>query len=136
MNQRFYLLLLPLIICLSIPSGVAAQYTLTKISGDGQTGYPGQRLAPFVVEVRDQNGLASEVFVTFIHDNGFLSAFLVQTGTDGRAQSTLTLGRRTGTTRVTVSVGGDSEVFEATAIAPPSSSEHHSQGHRRHHHRR
>ena len=128
MNQRFYLLLLPLIICLSIPSGVAAQYTLTKISGDGQTGHPGQRLAPFVVEVRDQNGLASEVFVTFIHDNGFLSAFLVQTGTDGRAQSTLTLGRRTGTTRVTVSVGGDSKVFEATAIAPPSSSEPTSSG--------
>ena len=123
MNQRFYLLLLLLIICLSIPSGVAAQYSLTKISGDGQTGYPGQRLAPFVVEVRDQNGLASEVFVTFIHDNGLLSDFLVQTDTDGRAESTLTLGRRTGTTRVTVSVGGDSEVFEARAIAPPSSSE-------------
>ncbi len=123
MNQRFYLLLPLLIICLSIPSGAAAQYSLTIISGDGQTGYPGQRLAPFVVEVRDQNGLASEVFVTFIHDNGLLSDFLVQTGTDGRAQSTLTLGRRTGTTRVTVSVGGDSEVFEARAIAPPSSSE-------------
>ena len=61
--------------------------------------------------------------MTFIHDNGLLSDFLVQTGTDGRAQSTLTLGRRTGTTRVTVSVGGDSEVFEARAIAPPSSSE-------------
>ena len=123
MNQQIYRILPLLIICLSIPSGAAAQYSLTIISGDGQTGYPGQRLAPFVVEVRDQNGLASEVFVTFIHDNGFLSAFLVQTGPDGRAQSTLTLGRRTGTTRVTVSVGGDSEVFEARAIAPPSSSE-------------
>ena len=124
MNQRFYLLLLPLIICLSIPSGVAAQYRLTKISGDGQTGYPGQRLNPFVVEVQDQDGPASGVFVEFeVPEHGFLSAFLVQTGTDGRAQSTLTLGRRTGTTRVTVSVGGDSEVFEARAIAPPSSSE-------------
>ena len=57
--------------------------------------------------------------MTFIHDNGLLSDFLVQTDTDGRAQSTLTLGRRTGTTRVTVSVGGDSEVFTARAISPP-----------------
>ena len=128
MNQQIYRILLLLIICLSIPSGAAAQYSLTIILGDGQTGYPGQQLAPFVVEVRDQNGLASEVFVTFIHDNGFLSAFLVQTDTDGRAQSTLTLGRRTGTTRVTVSVGGDSKVFEARAIAPPSSSEPTSSG--------
>ena len=122
MNQRFYLLLLLLIICLSIPSGAAAQYSLTKISGDGQTGYPGQRLNPFVVEVQDQDGPASGVFVEFeVPEHGFLSAFLVQTGTDGRAQSTLTLGRRTGTTRVTVSVGGDSEVFTARAIARPSS---------------
>ena len=61
MNQQIYRILPLLIICLSIPSGAAAQYSLTIISGDGQTGYPGQRLAPFVVEVRDQNGLASEV---------------------------------------------------------------------------
>ena len=124
MNQQIYRILLLLITCLSIPYGAAAQYSLTKILGDGQTGYPGQRLAPFVVEVRDQNGLASGVFVEFeVPEHGFLSAFLAQTDTDGRAQSTLTLGRRTGTTRVTVSVGGDSEVFEARAIAPPSSSE-------------
>ena len=81
-----------------MPSGAAAQYSLTKILGDGQTGYPGQRLAPFVVEVRDQDGPASGVLVEFkVPEHGFLSAFLVQTDTGGRAQSTLTLGRRTGT---------------------------------------
>ena len=46
-----------LLICLLMPLGASAQqYTLIIISGDGQTGRPGQTLEPFVVEVRDQNG--------------------------------------------------------------------------------
>ena len=56
MNRRTYLPLLLIIVCLSIPSGAAAQYTITKISGDGQTGRPGQTLEPFIVEVL-QNGV-------------------------------------------------------------------------------
>ena len=123
MNQRLYLLLPLIIVCLSIPPRASAQYTLTKISGDGQTGYPGQTLDPFVVEVRDQNGLASGVLVEFeVPEDGFLSAFLVST-VNGQAASTLTLGRRVGTTTVTVSVQGDEVVFEARAISPSSSLE-------------
>ena len=70
MNQQIYRILLLLITCLSIPSGAAAQYTLTKISGDGQTGRRGQPLEPFIVEVRQNGALApAGVVVTFLPDN-------------------------------------------------------------------
>ena len=122
MNQQIYRLLLLLIICLSIPSGAAAQYTISKILGDGQTGRPGQTLKPFVVEVRDpsdNNNLAAGVFVTFLHDRGSLTGVPVLTDTNGRATSTLTLGRGTGVTMVTASVrGGASVTFTARAIIP------------------
>ena len=122
MHQRTYLLfLLLIIVCLSIPSGAAAQYTLTKISGDGQTGYPGQTLEPFVVQVlQNGNPVGAGIFVTFLHDRGSLSGVPVLTDEHGRAQSTLTLGSGAGTTTVTVSVQGDEVVFEARAISPSS----------------
>lgn len=104
-----------------MPSGATAQYTITKISGDGQTGNPGQTLKPFVVEVR-QNGnpVGAGIFVTFLHDRGSLTRVPVPTGEDGRASSTLTLGRGAGTTTVTASVpGGASVTFTATAVLPP-----------------
>ena len=120
MNRRIYLPLLLLIIgCLSIPSGAAAQYTITKISGDGQTGNPGQTLKPFVVEVR-QNGnpVGAGIFVTFLHDRGSLTGVPVPTNDHGRAQTTLTLGRGAGVTTITASVpGGASVTFTATAIS-------------------
>ena len=119
MNQRLYLLPLLLIIaCFSIPSSAAAQYTLTKISGDGQTGHPGQTLQPFVVEI---SPAAAGVIVEFVPVHGRVSELLPRTDGSGRAQSTLTLGRRIGTTTVTVSAPGDSVTFTATAIArtPP-----------------
>lgn len=120
MNQRLYLLpLLLIVICLSLPSGASAQYTITKISGDGQTGHPGQTLAPFVVEVRQNGSPAEGVFVTFLHDRGSSTGVPVQTDANGRAQSTLTLGRGAGITTVTASVsGGASVTFTATAIIP------------------
>ena len=121
MNQQIYRLLLLLIICFSIPSGAAAQYTLTKISGDGQTGRRGQPLEPFVVEVRQNGALAAAgVLVTFIPNNDNipwrLSDAFPQTDGEGRAQTTLTL-LGTGTMTVTVSVPGDAVTFTATAIA-------------------
>ena len=119
MNRRIYLPLLLIIGCLSIPSGAAAQYTITKISGDGQTGNPGQTLKPFVVEVRQNGNPAEDVFVTFLHDRGSLSNVPIRTGPDGRASSTLTLGRGTGVTTITASVSGASVTFTATAIRPP-----------------
>ncbi len=114
-------LILLLLSCLLMPLGAAAQqYSLTKISGDGQIGGPGQTLQPFVVEVRDQNGNpASGVFVTFIHDDGLLSTIFDVTGTDGRAESTLTLGSSTGTTTITVQVGVAGITFEAKTVLPP-----------------
>ena len=104
-----------------MPSGAAAQYSLTKISGDGQTGRRGQPLKPFVVEVRQNGALAAGVVVTFLPDNDNipwrLSNAFPQTDGGGRAQTTLTL-LGTGTMTITVSVPGDNVTFTATAIAP------------------
>ncbi len=118
--QRISLFSLLLIVgCLLIPAGASAQYTISIISGNGQTGQPGQTLAPFVVEVSQNGSPAEGVFVTFLHDRGSSTGVPVQTDANGRAQSTLTLGRGTGVTTVTASVpGGASVTFTATAIIP------------------
>ena len=105
-----------------MPSGAAAQYSLTKISGDGQTGRRGQPLKPFVVEVRQNGALApAGVVVTFLPDNDNipwrLSDAFPQTDEEGLAQTTLTL-LGTGTMTVTASVGSAGVTFTATAIAP------------------
>ena len=93
---------------------------LLKISGDGQIGIPGQTLEPFVVEVRHQDGdPMAGVFVVFLHDDGLLSNVLAATDSNGRAESTLTLGSDTGTTTVTAEVRQVSVTFEATVILPP-----------------
>ena len=127
MNQRTYLLLLLLIIvCLSIPLAVNAQVTaLVIIEGDGQTGRPGQTLEPFIVEARDQNdNIVIGELVGFLQDSGSLSSILATTGSDGRAQTTLTLPRRPGTTTVRAWVGNFSSpdasaTFTARAITAP-----------------
>ena len=119
MNKPIYLLLL-LPICLSIPLAVNAQVTeLAIISGGGQTGRPGQTLKPFIVEARNQDGdPVPGVLVVFIQDSGSLSNITYITGTDGRAQTTLTLPRRPGRTTVRAWVGDFSATFEARTIAP------------------
>ena len=94
---------------------------LRIISGDGQIGAPGQTLAPFIVEVRDQNGQpVSGLFVTFIHDAGSLSTVLDVTGSNGRAETTLTLGSEVGTTTVTVYAGRASVTLKVTVALPPT----------------
>ena len=94
---------------------------LRKVSGDDQIGAPGQTLAPFIVEVRDQNSQpVSGLFVTFIHDGGSLSTILDVTGSDGRAETTLTLGSKVGTTTVTVHAGRASVTFRVTVALPPT----------------
>ena len=126
MNQQIYRILLLLIICLSIPLAVNAQVTqLVQISGDGQTGAPGETLEPFVVEARDQNDapVAGQI-VGFVHDGGGLSNITGTTGDDGRAQTTLTLPRRPGRTTVRAWVGDSntpdaSATFGARAITAP-----------------
>ena len=70
---------------------------LVKISGDNQRGTPGATLAnPLVVEVRDQYGNVFEgASVTFAvtEGEGTLSVKTAMTDANGRAQTTLTLGR-------------------------------------------
>ena len=81
--------------------------TLRTISGEEQQGVPSAPLLdPFVVEVRDEHGDVFEgVPVTFGVPSGgeMLSVSETTTDADGRAESILTLGQRTGTITVTVS---------------------------------
>ena len=104
------------------------QTKLVRISGDEQEGLPGEPLAnPFVVKVLDEDGDpfegATVKFVVLI-GGGALSAVLVQTGADGRAESTLTLGETLGSNKVQVNVEGISQVvvFSAEGILPPTPS--------------
>jgi len=105
-------------------TGVAAigpPATLTLVSGNGQTGTPGQPLAtPFTVKVADAGGNAvSGVTVTFAvtAGGGSLSATTVSTNTSGLASSTLTLGSGAGINTVTATSGslsGSPVTFNAT----------------------
>ena len=125
MNKPIYLLIL-LLICLLIPLTGTAQVTqLAQISGDGQTGRPGQTLNPLIVEARNQNGdPVTGTLVGFLQDSGSLSNIAVTTGSDGRAQTTLTLPRRAGNITVRAWVGDfnapdASATFGARAITAP-----------------
>ena len=95
--------------------------TLVK-AGDEQQGPAGTVLAsPLVVEVLDQNGAAyAGVAVTFAvtAGGGRLSVEVATTGTDGRASTTLTLGRTPGTNTVQATVAGLEPVtFTAAGLA-------------------
>ena len=102
-----------------------APTTLMKISGDDQTGDPDATLAnPFVVEIQDQTGVAfAGVPVTFsvTSGGGRFSATTATTDSDGRAESTLTLGPNSGVNTVTVSVTGiqEQQTFNAEGIRTP-----------------
>ena len=83
---------------------------LSKVSGDNQSSLSGAILAaPFVVELRDENGSVLEgISVTFTvtAGNGTLSVTRTTTDKNGAAQSTLTLGQNPGTNVVSVSAAG------------------------------
>ena len=95
------------------------------VSGDDQQGLTGVALEkPFVVEVQDENGVAFEgVPVAFAATagGGKLSPTRAATDSNGRAESTLTLGPTPGTNTVTVSVTGiqEVEIFTADGIRVP-----------------
>ena len=95
--------------------------TPVKISGDTQSGNTGTTLAqPFVVEVQDASRVAfAGVPVTFAvtAGGGTLSATNTTTDTNGRAESTLTLGNSAGTNTVRVSVTGITQTTTFTATA-------------------
>ena len=80
---------------------------LLKISGDNQKGTSFTPLPqPFVIEAQDANGSAlAGISVTFAvtAGGGTLSATIIRTDENGRAQSTLTLGPNLGTNTVEVS---------------------------------
>ncbi len=87
-----------------------AHSALLKISGDNQKGASFASLSqPFVVEAQDENGSAlAGVSVTFAvtAGGGMLSTTITRSDTNGRAQSTLTLGPNLGTNTVQVSASG------------------------------
>ena len=87
-----------------------AQPTLLKISGDNQNGASLVRLSqPFVVEAQNANGSAlGGILVKFAvtAGGGTLNTTITRTNTNGRAQSTLTLGTNLGTNTVSVSATG------------------------------
>ena len=97
--------------------------TLTKVSGDAQTGEPSTALTnPFVVEVKDGATTAKTfagVPVTFAvtAGGGTLSATSVATDTTGRAQVTLTPGTTAVTQTVTATVTHSGQTLTQTFTA-------------------
>ena len=97
--------------------------TVVEVSGDDQSSQVSTALdAPFVVEVRDQNGDGlSGVTVAFAvtAGGGTLSASSVTTNSSGQAESTLTLGSTVGTNTVTATATGITTpvTFTATGTA-------------------
>ena len=78
--------------------------TLSKVNGDEQQGPSGAPLAePFVVSVLDQVGspfVGAEITYAVQAGGGILSVTTATTDTQGRASTTLTLGRQPGTNTV------------------------------------
>ena len=100
--------------------------TLGKIGGDGQHGPGGASLPePLVVSLLDQAGSPlAGVAVSFevTAGGGTLSATTATTDPEGRAASTLTLGRTPGSNSVRVTVAGLAPVtFTALGVAVPRS---------------
>ena len=99
-------------------------HTLTKVSGPRQQAAAGSALAqPFVVLVLDQYGdplAGATVTFSVTTGGGTLAATTGTTDADGRAATTLTLGRTPGTTTVQATVADLEPVtFTATAEATP-----------------
>ena len=96
---------------------------IVLVSGNNQSGKPGAKLAnPFVVEVVDENDdPVSGVSVTFAvtAGGGTLSTTSATTGSNGRAQTRLTLGEELGANTVQARVAGltDRVTFNAKSGA-------------------
>ena len=93
---------------------------LEKVSGDNQSGTPGNALAnPFVVEVQDEDGeplTGHSVTFSVTAGGGSLSATSATADEDGRAETTLTLGSERGVNSVRASVAGADPVIFNTSI--------------------
>ena len=95
---------------------------LVKVSGDNQSGTPGNALAaPFVVEVQDEDGepiAGHSVTFSVTAGGGSLSETSATADEDGRAETTLTLGSERGVNSVQASVSGADPVTFNTNIEP------------------
>ena len=93
---------------------------LEKVSGDNQSGTPGNALAnPFVVEVQDEDGeplAGHSVTFSVTAGGGSLSATSATADEDGLAETTLTLGSAPGINSVQASVSGVDPVTFSTSI--------------------
>ena len=93
---------------------------LVKVSGDTQSGTPGNALAnPFVVEVQDEDGeplAGHRVTFSVTAGGGSLSETSAAADEDGRAETTLTLGSERGVNSVRASVTGVDPVTFSTSI--------------------
>ena len=103
-------------------TGVAIPRTLTIVSGNDQKGQVGTPLGKaLIVSVQDQNGeplAGAAVTFAVTAGEGKLSAEAATTDSSGRASSTLTLGRGSGTHSVEVTVGDlDPVIFTASTEA-------------------
>ena len=101
----------------------ATATTLESVSGSGQSAQTGSAIAnPFVVRVLDQNGDAmAGVSVSFsVTPSGAVNPSSAMTGSNGQAETRLTLGSTPGTYTVTARVSGITQAvtFTATATAP------------------
>ena len=107
--------------------GVTIKFTnlahpaLLKISGDNQNGVSSAPLSqPFVIEAQDRDGsvLAGiSVAFTVTAGGGTLSVTRTTTDSNGRAQSTLTLGPNLGTNTISVSAAGVEQPVTFHAIS-------------------
>lgn len=109
------------------PVGGDGQFTLQKVSGDAQTGNPGQELAdPYVVRVVDAaGGAVPGVPVAFAiqQGGGALSSSVVQTDSSGTASVTATLPPTINTDQTVVAgseMAANTVSFTSTSIATTS----------------
>jgi hypothetical protein len=121
---------IPVPINSSLTKILSSPTDITKVSGDGQQGYLGKLLAPFVVEVKNALHLVVEnVPITWAISNvpaGATGAALVNatalTNRSGRAVVELKLGNLPGTYNVTATSAGlvgSPMTFKVTAVKPP-----------------
>ena len=105
--------------------GIRIPKTFVIISGENQQGLPGAALEkPFVVEVHDQSDKpfsGTQVMFAVTSGGGTLSVTSATTDSDGRAESTLTLGQNPGTNTVEVTVTGvqGKQTFTAEGVLIP-----------------
>ena len=117
-------LILPFLICLSMPLVAAAELSIVVVHSPG-SGDPGDWLT-FIVEVREDGSPAADQTVTFSITSGdgnlsFLGGSSTSTtAANGRASKTLVLGNNaSGSYTVTASVGTVSVSGTATVDTPP-----------------